>query len=131
LVFRRRGLCSSSVFWNTVCAFRTRIEIQPGVDKMKRVVMTLAAGVVGITIGVAASIPSAYAAAKTKVDCDAVMQGLNGGKKAKEVAKEMNISASSVYRCKKKEMAAAKTAPKAGSEAPAAKPASPANAPKP
>jgi hypothetical protein len=42
----------------------------------------------------------------------------------------MNISASSVYRCKKKEMASAKTAPKAGNDT-AAKPASPATAPKP
>ena len=53
---------------------------------MKRVVMTLAVGVVGVAIGVAMSIPSAYAAGKTKVDCDAVMQELNSGKKAKEVA---------------------------------------------
>ena len=89
---------------------------------MKRVVMTLAAGVIGITIGVAMSIPPAHAAGKTKVDCDAVMQELNGGKKAKEVAKDLNISASSVYRCKRKEVAAAKAASKAGNE-PAAKPA--------
>jgi hypothetical protein len=89
---------------------------------MKRVVMTLAVGVVGVAIGVAMSIPSAYAAGKTKVDCDAVMQELNSGKKAKEVAKDMKISASSVYRCKKKEVAAAKAASKAGNE-PAAKPA--------
>lgn len=98
---------------------------------MKRVVTVFSAGVVGVTIGLAMSIPSAYAAGKTKVNCDAVMQELNSGKKTKEVAKDMNISASSVYRCKKKEMAAAKTAPKAGNEA-AAKPAvSPAAAPKP
>jgi hypothetical protein len=89
---------------------------------MKRVVMTLAVGVVGIAMGVAISIPSAYAAAKTKVDCDAVMKEVNGGKKAKEIAKDMNISASSVYRCKKKEMAAAKAASKAGNDS-AAKPA--------
>jgi hypothetical protein len=98
---------------------------------MKRVVMTLAAGVVGLTIGVAMSIPSAYAAGKTKVDCDAVMQELNSGKKAKEVAKDMKISASSVYRCKKKEMAAAKTASKASHEAAVKAAAAPAAAPKP
>lgn len=99
---------------------------------MKRIVTTLAAGVVGLAMGVAISIPSAYAAGKSKVDCDAVMKEVNGGKKAKEIAKDMSISVSSVYRCKKREMAAAKAASKAGNEA-ATKPAasSPAAAPKP
>lgn len=98
---------------------------------MKRIVMTLAAGALGVAIGVASNASSAYAAAKTKVDCDAVMKEVNGGKKTKEIAKDMNISTSSVYRCKKKEVAAAKAASKAGNE-PAAKPeASPAAAPKP
>jgi hypothetical protein len=98
---------------------------------MKRMVTTLAASVVGLAIGVAISIPSAYAAGKTKVDCDAVMKEVNGGKKAKEIAKDMNISVSSVYRCKKKEMAAAKAASKAGNETAAKPAASPAAAPKP
>ena len=98
---------------------------------MKRFVMTLAAGVVGVAIGVATSVPSANAARKSKIDCDAVMQELNSGKKAKEVAKDMSIYTSSVYHCKKKEMAAAKTAPKAGNEAAAKPAASPAAAPKP
>ena len=59
------------------------------------------------------------------------MQEINGGKKAKEVAKDLSISPSSVYKCKKKEMAANKAAAKAGNEAasPAASPA--ASAPKP
>ena len=43
--------------------------------------MTLAAGALGLTIGVAMSIPTAHAAGKTKVDCDAVMKSVNGGKK--------------------------------------------------
>jgi hypothetical protein len=80
---------------------------------MKRVVLTLAAGLVGVAIG-AISIPPAYAAAKSKVDCAAVMKERDGGKKAKAVAKEMNISVSSVYRCKQREAAAAKAASKAG-----------------
>jgi hypothetical protein len=94
---------------------------------MKRIVTALTAGVVGLAMGVAIGIPSAHAAAKTKVDCDAVMKEVNAGKKAKEIAKDMTISVSSVYRCKKREMAAAKAASKAGNE-PAAKPAA---APKP
>ncbi len=93
---------------------------------MKRFMMALAAGVTGLAIGVALGVPTAYAAGKTKVDCDAVMKEISGGKKPKQVAKDMNISASSVYRCRKKEIAAAKTASKASNE-----PAKPAAAPKP
>jgi len=69
---------------------------------MKRVVMTLATGLVGVAIGIAMSGPPAYAAGRTKVDCDAVMSELNSGKKAKEVASDLKISKSSVYKCKKK-----------------------------
>jgi hypothetical protein len=89
---------------------------------MNRIGVKVVAGVFALTIGMALSSAPAHAAAKTKVDCDAVMQALNSGKKAKEVSAEMKISTSSIYRCKKKEMAAAKTSAKAGSEA-AAKPA--------
>ena len=98
---------------------------------MKRIAMMLAASAVGVAIGVAINVPSAYAAAKTKVDCDAVMKEVTAGKKAKEIAKDMSISTSSVYRCKKKEMAAAKAASKAGNEPPAKAASSPAAAPKP
>jgi hypothetical protein len=58
--------------------------------------------VVGCELGSA----NAYAAAK-KVDCGKVTSELGSGKKAKDVAKDLSISTSSVYRCKKK-MAAAK-----------------------
>ena len=92
---------------------------------MKRFTITLTAAAVAIYVG--AGVPSVHAA-RAKVDCDAVMQKLNSGKKAKEVARDLSISTSSVYHCKKKEMAAAKTGAKAGNE-PAAKPAaSPATA---
>ena len=83
---------------------------------MKRFAMTMAAGLMGMTIGVAISIP-AYAA---KVDCDAVMSEINSGKTTKAVAADLKISASSVYKCKKKAKAAAKAA---GEGAPAASPA--------
>lgn len=95
---------------------------------MKRIAMALAAGVTGLAISISFGVPSTYAAAKTKVDCDAVMKEISGGKKPKQVAKDMSISASSVYRCRKKEMAAAKTSAKAGNE-PAK--SAPATAPKP
>lgn len=88
---------------------------------MKQLKIALAAATVGLAISIGTVVPSAHAA-HAKIDCDAVMQQLNSGKKAKEVAKDMSISPSSVYHCKKKEMAAAKAASKAGNE-PAAKPA--------
>jgi len=96
---------------------------------MKRLVTTAAAIVIALAMGVATIVPSAYAAGKSKVDCDAVMNELNSGKKAKEVAKDLNISVSSVYRCKKKSKNAEK-AEKPGSEA-SSPAASPAASPKP
>jgi len=57
-----------------------------------------------------------------KVDCAQVMTELHGGKKVAEVAKDMKISRSSVYRCRR---AAAKEA-----KASSAAMASPAAAPK-
>jgi transposase-like protein len=51
---------------------------------------------VGLVLG------SANASAATKrIDCNQVMSKLQGGKKVKDVAKDMNISTSSVYRCRK------------------------------
>ena|SRR5579863_8481718 len=43
-----------------------------------------------------------HAAFAAKVDCDKVMEEINGGKHSKEVAKDMGISVSSVSRCKHK-----------------------------
>ncbi len=62
--------------------------------------------------------PSAFA---NKVDCGKVMSEVSAGKKAGEIAKDLNISTSSVYRCKKK--ASVVKSPKA-SPAAAASPAS-------
>ncbi len=98
---------------------------------MKKVPIAIAASLIGLSTGFAMYSPSAYAAAKSKVDCDAVMQEVNGGKKAKEVAKDLNISTSSVYKCKKKAKAAAKAGAPAGAEAasPVPEAASPVPAP--
>ena len=94
---------------------------------MDRTKITIAAAVIGIAIGFVMSAAPVYAAAK-KVDCEAVMQELNSGKKAKQVAQDQKISTSSVYRCKKKEMAAAKTGAKPANEVAAKPAASPAAA---
>ena len=69
-----------------------------------------------------------------KVDCDAVMNEVNSGKKAKEIATDLSISTSSVYRCKRHAKAAAKAANKSspqamkGNEPPAAPMAAPSSA---
>lgn len=57
------------------------------------------------------------ALASTKVDCDAVMNEVNTGKHAKDVAKDLSISTSSVYRCKRQAKAAAKAATKSSMQA--------------
>jgi hypothetical protein len=94
---------------------------------MKRFAMTIAASLIGMTIGLAISIP-AYAA--SKVDCDAVMSEINSGKTTKAVAADLKISASSVYKCKKKAKAAAKAAGESASPAAEATPAAAAPAAK-
>jgi Skp family chaperone for outer membrane proteins len=68
---------------------------------MKRLAMVAASVFLAAALGVAMAVPSAYAAHK-KVDCDKVMQELNSGKKPKAVAKDLDISRSSVYRCRRK-----------------------------
>ena len=56
-------------------------------------------GVAFLAFGLGFAPARAWAA---KVDCGKVMSELNGGKKAKDVALDLKISTSSVYRCRKK-----------------------------
>src|SRR5258707_14877503 len=98
---------------------------------IKKIAVTAASAMLVATMVFAAGARPAFAA--TKVDCDAVMGELNSGKKAKEVAKDLTISTSSVYRCKKHAKEAAKastssmsaankgTTPRAPASAPTAK----------
>ncbi len=68
------------------------------------------AAVAGMSLALASMLAfgfGASTASANKVDCTKVMAERSAGKKAKDIAKEMNISTSSVYRCKEK--AAAKT----------------------
>jgi hypothetical protein len=69
--------------------------------KKSAVVATSAMLVATIVFG--ASAHSIYAA-----DCNAVMSELYSGKHPKEVAKDLSISTSSVYRCKRHAQAAGK-----------------------
>ena len=75
---------------------------------MKKFALALASAMLVTTVAFAAR--PAFAA--TKVDCDAVMNEVNSGKKAKEIATDLNISTSSVYRCKRHAKEAAKAATK-------------------
>jgi hypothetical protein len=90
------------------------------------VVRNLALGMAGLffamVVGFEAGSVNAYAA---KVNCDKVMSEVNSGKKAKEVATDLSISTSSVYRCKKKAASAGTGTKMAGgkSASPAASPA--------
>src|SRR5579885_3825091 len=68
--------------------------------------LATASAMLGIALSLSAAVPAAHAAGK--VDCDAVMQALGQGKKAKEVASDMKISVASVYRCKRHAKQAAK-----------------------
>jgi transposase len=97
---------------------------------VKKKLALLASFAVAVALSLQFGLSNAYAA-RHKVDCSQVMTELQGGKKVAEVAKDMKISKSSVYRCRKaaaKEAKAASAA-KEAKAAPAAK-ASPAAAPK-
>lgn len=74
-----------------------------------------AAGLFFLMAGLEVGATRAYA---NKVDCGKVMSEVAAGKKAKEIAKDLSISPSSVYRCKKK--AKAGTSPAAAEASPAA-----------
>jgi DNA invertase Pin-like site-specific DNA recombinase len=88
----------------------------------KRVHSTLALVVAPIVLVGLVLIRPVNALAAGKVDCDKVMELLNSGKKTREVASEMHISRSSVYRCRKKARKAAKKVEEKAPATPAASP---------
>jgi predicted metal-binding protein len=89
-------------------SFRKRLT--SGEKKVIKKIAVAAASAMLVATIFAASPRPVYAA--TKVDCDAVMNEVNSGKHAKEVAKDLSISTSSVYRCKRQAKAAAKAGTK-------------------
>lgn len=72
------------------------------------------------TLTLALAATAGAQASKPKVDCDAVMAALNGGKKVSEVASDMGISKYSVRKCKRKAKAAAAESTPAAAASPAA-----------
>lgn len=97
---------------------------------MKRLVMVAASVFLALALGLATAVPSVYAA-RHKVDCSKVMQELNSGKKPKQVAKDLKISRSSVYRCRRTARKAEKKAEKVTAKAASHPAAAPAAAAKP
>ncbi len=91
----------------------------------------VAAGGFAVALMLGAMLPPTSAfAARHKVDCAKVMDELNSGKKVKEVAADLHISASSVRRCAKKAKAAGGTmASPAAAASPAAEKAATAASP--
>ena len=81
----------------------------------KKIALAAASAMLLTTVAFTTSARPAYAAAK--VDCDAVMNEINSGKKAKEVATDLSISTSSVYRCKRHAKEAAKASTKSSMQA--------------
>jgi transposase len=77
---------------------------------IKRIALEAVAVLFVAGIGLELGAATAYA---NKVDCAKVMSEVGAGKKTKDIAKELSISTSSVYRCKSKakaKNASAKTA---------------------
>jgi hypothetical protein len=95
----------------------------------KKFALLAASAMLMTTVAFATNARPAYAAAK--VDCDAVMNEVNSGKHAKDIATDLNISTSSVYRCKRHAKAAAKASTKSSMQAQSGKepPVPPAVAP--
>lgn len=76
---------------------------------IRKAPLVMLALLLGLGLGLELSAGSAQAA--SKIDCGKVMSELSSGKKVKDVAKDMGISTSSVYRCRKRAAAAAKGTP--------------------
>jgi hypothetical protein len=107
-------LCARLIFLGVV----NQPEEKEGRQKtvMKKIALVATNLALAALVTLALALPNANAA-KKKVDCDQVMSELNAGKKPKEVAKDLSISTSSVYRCRKKASAAAKTSTTGGASA--------------
>jgi hypothetical protein len=78
------------------------------IPAVRKIVPGIAGVAFVVTLGIGLTPAIALAA---KVDCSKVMSELNSGKKVSDVAGDLKISTSSVYRCRRKAVAAAKSAP--------------------
>src|SRR5258708_25619035 len=114
-------------FWNTVHRLKTTVTGSGKKMLIKKFALAAASAMLLTTVAVAAR----PAFASTKVDCGAVMNEVNSGKKAKEIATDLSISTSSVYRCKRHAKEAAKAVTKTSMQAKAGKDPAAMSAPSP
>jgi Mor family transcriptional regulator len=109
-------------FSEILCRFRlTLIALERGNSVIRKFAAAAVALMLAVTFSLALGLPSAQAARK-KVNCTQVMSELKSGKKVREVAKDLKISRSSVYRCRRMARRAAKSK-KVTANPPAAAPA--------
>ncbi len=80
---------------------------------MRKIVPGIVGAALVVTLGIGFKPIIAQAA---KVDCAKVMSELDSGKKPREVATDLKISTSSVYRCRRKARAAAKSSTAAAAQ---------------
>jgi len=82
------------------------------------VVRKIIAGMVGLVLALTLGIGLRPVVARAaKVDCTKVMSELGSGKKVADVAQDLKISTSSVYRCRKKAQGAMKSAASTAAQA--------------
>jgi hypothetical protein len=81
--------------------------IQESKRVIRKLVLATAACSLTVVVGLGFNPAKAWATAGQKVNCDKVMEEVHAGKKTKEIDKDLSISSSSVYKCKKKATASA------------------------
>jgi hypothetical protein len=105
------------------------------VERKNIVTGKLALGLAGLSLVVAAGVgfnpANAWATAGKKVDCDKVMSEVQAGKKTKDIAKDLSISNSSIYKCKKRASVASGAPKKVVASSATAPAVAPATAPVP
>jgi hypothetical protein len=87
---------------------------------VRKIIPVVAGAAFALTLGIGFKPLVAQA---TKVDCAKVMSELDSGKKAEDVADDLKISTSSVYRCRRRARRAAAKATAAASPMAAPSPA--------
>jgi hypothetical protein len=96
------------------------IAMNGGAAVVRKIVPAIAGVAFAVTLGIGLRPVVAQAA---KVDCAKVMSELNSGKKIADVASDLKISTSSVYRCRRKAQKATTTSAAAASPMAAPSPA--------
>ncbi|HJU10256.1 MAG TPA: hypothetical protein VJ728_05235, partial [Candidatus Binataceae bacterium] len=86
--------------------------IKGGIAAVRKIVSGIAGIAFAVTLGIGIRPVVAHAA---KVDCSKVMSELNSGKKASQVAGDLKISTSSVYRCRRRAKASSSSTAATGS----------------